>query len=462
MLFVYSSSQGQEAFPNDIDWKSWAPTPPMGWNSYDAYHGAITEKQFMEIVDILAEKYLPYGYEYAVIDFCWFNPGPEGWDPENWSTFRIGQEHFDDGSYSPTLAMDEYGRFLPAENRFPSAAGGKGFKPLADYVHSKGMKFGIHIIRGIPRQAVSDKLEIMGTDLVAGDVINYTESSWTNNTFEVDVTKPGAQEFYDSIFKLYADWGVDFVKADNMMKPFYRKGEIEMMHKAIMKCGRPIVLSQSWGEAPLSYAWHLEGTSNMWRISGDFWDKWPQIEHMFDLCQEWAPFIGGGTWPDADMLPIGNLRLGGFPDRDDEHLTQLTDEEIKSMMSLWSIARSPLMWGGDPISTPESYEKYLLNDEVLAVNQSSENNRSILTRGTDERRIWVADIPNTEDKYIALFNLKDEEQEITFDFFWEKMHNYSYKVRNLWERKELGEFETVFSKIIPTHGTGLYKFSKIK
>lgn len=453
-LFIFSCAQ--DTTP---DWKSWAPTPPMGWNSYDAYHGGITEQQFREIVDILAEDYLPYGYEYAVVDFCWFNPGPEDFDPDNWSSFRIGQEWNEDGSYSPVLSMDEYGRFTPALTRFPSAADGKGFKALADYVHSKGMKFGIHIIRGIPRQAVAEKTPILGTEYTAADVIYDVPRSWTMNTHRVDITKPGAQAYYDSIFKLYAEWGVDFVKADNTMKPFYRRGEIEMMHRAIMKCGRPIVLSQSWGEAPLSFAEHLNSTSNMWRISGDFWDKWEDVEHMFDLCAQWTPYIGDGTWPDADMLPIGNLRIGGFPGRDDEHLTRLTHPEIISLMTLWSIARSPLMWGGDPLTTPDSYDQYLLNKEVLKVNQNSSNNREILRRR--DHRVWIADVPDSKDVYVALFNLKTKEQPVEFRYFWDKLHNNSYRIHDLWNDKDLGIHEKDFSQTLPAHGAGLYRLNYV-
>ncbi len=447
-------------------WKTWADTPPMGWNSYDAYHAAVTESQFKQIVDTLAKKYLPYGYEYAVVDFCWYNPGPEGWNPDNWSTFIERQDWNEDGSYSPVLSMDEYGRFLPAENRFPSATGGKGFKPLADYVHSKGMKFGIHIIRGIPRQAVAQKMPILGTNYTAEDVIHYESRSWTNNTHIVDITKSGAQEYYNSIFNLYAEWGVDYVKADNTMKPIYREGEIEMMHKAIMQCGRPIVLSQSWGPAPLSFAHHLGNTSNLWRVSDDFWDRWIDVRKMFDLIEQWTPFIGKGTWPDADMLPLGTLCLTDFPnyhregpDRfHTEHESRLTEDEIYSLMTLWCIARSPLMWGGDPLSTPKKYDKYLLNEEVLSVNQNSINNRQVWDR--KDIRIWLADIPESEDLYLGFFNLSEETQEVRFDFFWEKLKG-KYQVRDLWKHKIVGIYEETFIKELARHGAGLYRFSKI-
>ena len=438
--------------------RQWASKPPMGWNSYDAYHGAITEKQVRECTDILAEKYLPVGYDHVVVDFCWFNPGPEGWDPDNWKTFPISQQWNADSTFSPLMEMDKYGRLLPAVNRFPSAANGKGFKPLADYVHSKGMKFGIHIIRGIPRQAVAMNTPIEGTSYTAADIIYFAPESWTNTMHMVDITKPGAQEYYNSIFKLYAEWEVDYIKADDMMKPFYHAGEIEMMHKAILNSGRQMVLSLSWGEAPLSYAHHLTANANLWRISGDFWDRWEQVEHMFDLTANWVPFTGNGCWPDADMLPIGKLCLTGYPlDKKPEHLTMLSDDEIKSMMSLWCIARSPLMWGGDPISTPAEYEKYLLNKEVIAVDQNSENNHEVFNR--NNTRVWIADVPGTSDKYLALFNLDEKEKEVVFDFFWEKLKG-NYQVRNLWTGEDEELAAGMIKRQLPSHGSTLLKLTK--
>jgi len=435
-----------------------APTPPMGWNSYDAYHGGITEKQFKACVDVLAEKYRPLGYNYAVVDFCWFNPGPKGWNPDNWKTFEINQEWKADGSYSPVMAMDEYGRMVPAPNRFPSASDGKGFKPIADYVHSKGMKFGIHIIRGIPRQAVALNTPILGTKHHAKDIIHDTPKSWTMNMHMVDVSKPGAQEYYNSIFKMYAEWGVDLIKADDMMKPFYHKGEIEMMHKAIAQCGRPMVLSLSWGEAPLSFASHLVENANMWRISKDFWDNWPEVAHMFDLTAQWVPFVGPNSWPDADMLPIGNLCLTGYPRGNrPEHLTKLSDDEITTMMSLWCIARSPLMCGGDPVSTPASYEKFLLNDEILTVNQKSANNHQVWNNNNS--RIWIADVPNSNDKYLAMFNLGEKEQKVKFSFYWENLKG-NYKVRDLWKKENMGIVSDTLTQVLKPHASVLLKLEK--
>jgi alpha-galactosidase len=158
-------------FSQQKDFEKWAPIPPMGWNSYDAYYGCITESQFKNEVDVLAKKLLPYGYEYAIIDYCWFNPGPKGWDPRNWITFDVNNPYT--GSYHNNFAgmeMDKYGRLLPALDRFPSSANGKGFRTLADYVHKKAMKFGIHVMRGIPKEAVEKNLPVLGTGYYAKDI----------------------------------------------------------------------------------------------------------------------------------------------------------------------------------------------------------------------------------------------------------------------------------------------------
>jgi alpha-galactosidase len=435
--------------------------PPMGWNSYDAYHGAITEDQFRKAVDVLSKKLLPFGYNYVVIDYCWFDPGPKDWNPERWQPFPVEQNWNPDGSFSPILAMDRYGRFLPAENRFASASNGRGFKAIADYVHSRGMKFGIHIIRGIPRQAVAANTSILGTKYHARDVIKYSPTSWTNTTQTVDVRKPGAQEYYDSIFKLYASWGVDLVKADNMMSPVYQLGEIEMMHKAIQKSGRPIVLSLSWGGPPMSRASHLMANANMWRISGDFWDRWSQVKSTFDRLANWSPFAGAGHWPDADMLPIGLLCLGGFPDGEKfpEHLTQLSDDEIKTLMLLWSIARSPLIWGGDPIRTPDSFYKYLTNRELIEMNQHGTNPRQVFA--SNNTRIWVSDIPNSQDKYLVLFNLDDEKNvDVTFDFLWEKMCG-PYRVHDMWSGKDAGISKEIVTRPLAPHSCAALRLKRV-
>lgn len=476
LAFVSSLSfAGNGSLLNDV-----AESPPMGWNSFDAWGSRVDEKTYREAVDFMAEHLKQHGWEYAVIDYIWWNPAPGAHNtPENYVR-RPGHPNVllnEDGSLKnpEDFTMDGYGRLLPAVERFPSAAGGKGFKPLADYVHSKGLKFGIHIMRGMPRHAWYEDTPVLGTDKTARDIAKYDDhAGWLNNMFGIDHRNEGAQAYYDSIFKLYAEWGVDYVKADDMMgscgAPFhsYSGGEIEMMRKAIDNSGRPMVLSLSCGEAPISHARHLEANVNMWRISADFWDKWNNLQRSFQLLDKWSPFIGDNSWPDADMIPFGRLSVDGRP-HGPERMSKFTPDEHYTLMTLFSIARSPLMIGADLLGTPmETTETFFKNDEVLYVNQHSTNNRQVIrvdaefNDDVDEHyAVWIAEDPANGDHFVALFNLSDVKKEVGFTFDMEDMRG-AYTVRDLWAGEEIGNAEHSFSRKINSHGAGLYRLGRIE
>src|ERR1700682_3657376 len=284
-----------------------AATPPMGWNSWDAFGTGVREESVKANADYMARHLAKYGWQYIVVDIQWYEPNAKSHD------------------YLPgaRVVLDEYGRLLPAENRFPSAANGAGLKPLADYVHGKGLKLGIHIMRGIPRQAVAENLAVKGSDVRASAVADKDNACrWNADMWGVDTTKPGAQAYYDSIAELYASWGIDFIKADDMASHLYQPAEIKALSQAIRKTGRPMVLSLSPGPAPITEADFFGKYAQMWRISDDFWDKWPSLKAQFGRARDWAasPRTAGrpGAWPDADMLPLGRagrMRDGGRPSR---------------------------------------------------------------------------------------------------------------------------------------------------
>ena len=446
-----------------IKWKQLTEKPPMGWNSWDSYDGALTEAQFRPIVDTCEVLLKPFGYDYMVVDMGWYVPGPADWNYVDPIVIDLRPTMDSEGKWIPESTMDEYGRFLPDPKRFPSSVDGQGFKPLADYVHSKGMKFGIHIMRGIPRQAVDNyNTPILGTTYHAADIaVKWDTVKWSNLMYGVKADHPASQAYYNSIFNLYASWGVDFIKADDMMVPPYHKHEIEMMRKAIDQCGRPMVLSLSCGENPISQANHLEAHANMYRISIDVWDHWYKIERMFELLKWWSPFIGDGTWPDADMLPLGRLSLGGdLEAKRQPRFTNFTPEEQYTMMSLWSIARSPLFFGGDPLTLDDFTLKLLTNKEIIEVNQNSLNNRQVYHSfvGEEIDRVWMADIPGSDDKYLGLFNLSDEERVLSFDFRWEYLPE-KMTVRDLWQQKDLGTYDGKFEVTLAPHGGRLYRIS---
>ncbi|MFS2217405.1 glycoside hydrolase family 27 protein [Telluria sp. Tellsp104] len=391
-----------------------APTPPMGWNSWNSFGPTITEAQALENADIMVAKLLPFGYNVFTVDIQWYEPNANSYE------YRKDAE----------LTMDQYGRLQPAPNRFPSAANGAGFKKLADQIHARGMKFGIHLMRGIPRQAVRLNTAILGTSLRAQDIADTKAiCEWNGDMYGVDMTKPGAQEYYNSVFKQYAAWGVDFVKMDDMSRPYERNWpEVEAAHKAIAASGRPIVLSLSPGEMDLRWANHVPHYAQMWRISDDFWDEWRLLNDQFQRLENWNPVMGANSWPDADMLPLGRLALGA---RD----TKFTPDEQQTLMSLWSIARSPLIMGGDLRHLDAKTLALLTNPEVLAVNQRSRDNHP--HRADAGTRIWSARSADKRNlQYLALFNTSDAPTEIVFDLSRLDLGNRSVAVRDLWARRD--------------------------
>lgn len=379
----------QRAAP-PADFHRWAPAPPMGWNSWDCYGPTVTEAEVKANADYMAQHLKSSGWEYVVVDIRWYvgNDTAHGYNEKN-----------------PDFNLDAYGRFVPAVNRFPSAAGGKGFKPLADYLHAKGLKFGLHIMRGVPVAAVQRRLPILGSTATAADIYSKDgQAAWLHDMYTVVAGRPGAQEYYDSLFKLYAGWGLDFVKVDDLSEP-YHAAEIELIRTAIDRSGRPIVLSMSPGETPLADARHAQQHANLWRTVGDFWDSWEQLKEHFAVCARWAPYIAPGAWPDADMLPLG--RLGIRAERGDDRPTRFTPDEQRTLMTLWSIFRSPLMFGGDLPSNDAATLALLTNPRVLAVHRASAHNRQLFRRG--DLVGWVADDPKTGDKFLAVFNAQDQE-----------------------------------------------------
>ncbi len=410
-----------------------APTPPMGWNSWNSFATTITEDQALETARIMAQKLLPHGYDVFTIDIQWYEPGASGYD------YRSKAE----------LTMDGYGRLLPAPNRFPSAQNGKGFHAIASEVHALGLKFGVHLMRGIPRLAVERNLPVLGTRFHARDIADTGSTCpWNGDMYGVDMTKPGAQAYYNSVFKLFANWGVDFVKMDDMSRPYdAHAAEIKAAHLAIVASGRPIMLSLSPGETPVPRGGDVAKYAQMWRISDDFWDEWTQLEGQFTRLENWNALRKPGHWPDADMLPLGRLALG---QRD----TKFTPDEQQTLMTLWSIARSPLIMGGDQRALDAPTLALLTNDEVLAVNQKSRSNQPWFTG--DGTRIWTAKAPNG-DAYLALFNTTAKPKTVGFELT--ALGMAKARVRDLWTHKDLGAATGRVNADLPPHGSALYRLS---
>lgn len=443
----------------------------MGWNSWDAFGSSVKEAQVLANADYMDQHLKSHGWNLVTIDIQWYQPTAQ-------------KDQYIRGA---VLEMDVNGRLLPAPNRFPMTAESHSFKPMADYLHARGLKFGLHLMRGIPRQAVDrDNVPILGTDYHAQDIADKAHSCfWNQDMYGVDMAKPGAQEYYDSVFALMASWDLDFVKVDDLAG---HPAEIQAIRKAIDKCGRPILLSVSMGSRP-NQGPLLETNANMWRISFDFWDNWRALYEQFSNLNGHQPFQGPGHWPDADMLPFGRLKTW-----ETNRFTQFTHDEQFTVMTLWSIARSPLILGADLPANDDFTLALLTNDEVLGVNQNSSGNRQLFN--TNNQVAWVADIPDSKDKYVALFNTSPppvgggrrrggfggpggpppavvtnmpatnspaSTEPVSIKVSLADMGiTGSAKVRDLWAHKDLGTFTDGFSSVINSHGAGLYRISPVQ
>jgi hypothetical protein len=421
-----------------------APLPPMGWNSWDCYAANVTEAQLLSNARYMAEKLSAFGWEYLVCDIQWYE-----------ALAGTGE-----GEYRPfaALSMDEYSRLIPAENRFPSSAGGKGFGPIAEKIHGMGLKFGIHIMRGIPRQAVHAGTAVKGPGLRAGGIANpFSICRWNSDMYGVDPAKEGAQDYYDSLFELYASWGVDYVKVDDICNtnmyphaPYSARGEIELIRNAIDRCGRPMVLSLSPGPAPIEEAWHLAEHANMWRITDDFWDRWEVLKDMFRRCELWQAHVRPGCWPDCDMLPLGRIGIGFKRPR----CTNFSRDEQRTLMTLWCIFRSPLMMGGELSANDEWTLSLLTNGEVLDVLKKGSGPRQL--RRDDNEALWMSEAPGGK-LNLAFFNLSEETRELSCGLARFGMERA--ELRDLWN----GESRAVSGHIaveLPPHGAALFRISK--
>ncbi len=394
-------------------------TPPLGWNSWDCFGAGVNERQLRENAEFMAKELKPFGWQYIVCDIQWYEPEAKD---NNYNNFY-------------PLNMDEYGRLMPAENRFPSAKGGKGFEEIAAYCHSLGLKFGIHIMRGVPREAVHRNLPIKGSKHTCREIAHhFSVCPWNTDMYGLKDTE-GAQEYYNSIFELYARWGVDYIKCDDIAvtefsketNPYSAAHEVEMISKAIKDSGREMVLSLSPGPAGTENAPHMRKYADMWRISGDFWDEWGKLKQMFKYCEEWQnePF---GAWPDCDMLPLGTLSKNGTCHGAQNRKTNFTRDEQLTMLNLWGIFKSPLMYGGNLPECDEWDLALITNEEYLKMHSETTLRHEIYKDGGIIA--WLADAPHA--KYFAAFNLNDEEKGVALDLGEYLNPGKTYLAHDIW------------------------------
>jgi hypothetical protein len=420
----------------------------MGWNSYDAFGDTVTEKEVLANAQYIHDHLQQFGWDTVVIDFRWYDPDSMSMPNQPWKRAGV------------LLTMDPYGRLLPSPNRFPSAANGQGFKQIADEIHAMGLKFGIHIMRGIPKNAVAQNLPINGTNYHASDAASTDNlCRWC---FDMDTVKgntPAGQAYYNSIFNLYASWGVDFVKMDDTSVP-YHTDEIEAVDNAIAQCGRSIEYSLSPGPTPFSQALHVASHANMWRLSGDFWDSWKALDHSFDLDRQWETIRGQGHWPDSDMLPLGHLSVGSRS-VDQDRQTRLTQDEQKTMLSLWSLQPAPLMVGANLPDNDAWTTNLLTNEEVLAIDQDKVVAPvQVITYDQHATEIWWRTLSDST-VAVGLFNRGDISASITISLSDMRLAGM-YIPRDLWLHKDLNPISTNLSAQVPAHGVALFRLKQSK
>ena len=421
-----------------------AATPPMGWNSWDSYGRTLNEESIKANAKWMAQHLKRFGWEYVVVD--------EGWYLANLDA-KGNVDHI-------RFEMDGYGRYVPVPARFPSAGRDFTFKPLADYLHSLGLKFGIHIIRGIPREAVVRNLPIAGSSFHAAEAADTSDlCPWNKYNYGLNPFHPAAQAYYDSLARQYAAWTVDFIKVDCISDHPYKGAEIRMFSEAIAKSGRPMVLSLSPGPTAIEKRDEVFKFAQMWRISDDIWDVWysdkgfPQgVKNQFSRAALWAGVARPGHWPDADMLPIGSLRPAAGWGEPRE--TRLTHDEQRTMLTLWSIFRSPLIMGGNLLQSDDWTTSLLTNAEVIAVDQHSRDNHPVIT--TENIVIWTARPEFGKDSYVAVFNISDTAQIVHYAWRDLGLSAPSYRLRDLWARKDIGP-ATAVEITVPPHASVLYR-----
>jgi hypothetical protein len=423
----------------------------MGWNSWDAFGFTIDEAAFRANAGELAGL-RSYGWSYVVIDEGWYMGNPYG-----------GKLH------ERQYFLDPNGRLVPAPGRFPSSADGQGFKPLADWVHAQGLKFGLHIVRGIPKAAVESNLSIAGSAFHAVDASDTADTcGWDDGTYGVRDNAAG-QAYYDSMLALYAGWGLDFLKVDCIADHPYKASEIRQIAAAIGKTGRPVVLSLSPGPTQLSHAAEIRQYGQMWRISDDVWDGW-SFEHrnpaddfpmgvrdIFDRLPAWVGQAGHGRWPDADMLPFGTL--APHPGLGVARKSRLTLDEERTQLTLLAIARSPLILGANLTKLDGATRALLTNRDVLNVNQAGHDSHPVenLPPGFENVRVWVASgKAGRSQQFLAVFNLDDKP--VSFGATWEKLgvEAGTHVARELWQGRRMVASDSLAIRL-PAHGCALYE-----
>jgi archaellin len=400
---------------NASSYNQLAERPFMGWSSWSSIRKKPTEGKMKAAADVLAAKFKSHGYQYVNLDDYYML---------DWRT-----------------TVDEYGRWAVDSKKFPN-----GMKALGDYIHKKGLKFGHYVTLGIPKAAVDQNTPIEGTPYHAKDIVDFSKGEKKNFNLEkmyaIDFSKPGAQEFIDSWAKLFASYGIDYLKIDGVRNQDI--ADVEAWAKALKKTGRPIHVELS-NNLDIKHIDTWKNLSNGWRTDHDveaygtpYLASWKKVARRFDDVADWQSHAGPGGWNDLDSLNVANGSNDG-----------LTKNEKISYVSLWAIAASQFVIGNDLTKLDDFGVHLLTNDEIIGVNQSGVAGKRLYKK-TDSH-VFYQTLPDGSYN-IALFNTGSSTQNVSVK--WEDLGiKSSASVRDLWSHLELGSMETGFTANLSTHAS---------
>ena len=416
--------------------QDFAPRPPLGFNSFDSYRSDLTEDKAYALMDVMAAQYLPFGYEYFVMDAGWY-------------TTMNPAKH-------KGLGLESFGMCVVHPIRFPN-----GIKALINHAHNKGLKFGVWLMRGIQKDAVKQNLPIPGTKYFSRDIADTNDICvWNGMNYGVDMTKPGAQEYYNVIIDTLASWGIDFIKVDDIVP---NPQEIVAIANAIENGNHQMVFSLSPGDVHHQAHFQYYKRANLLRITRDIWDNPLSIEKGFYAWEKFQGLSGPGFWPDLDMIPFGRLDVV----KKDARQSNFDEDQMKTFITQRAMAASPLIIGGDLLTMDDFSKSLLTNREMLACNQNAVMGVNVYRAGNID--VWLT--PHQSDPgmgWIGIFNRSTSDRKVTLSkqdlgfVAFKESYNLTYtdqdiQLEDVWSNESCTIKDT-HTFTLPAEGVAFFKF----
>ncbi len=435
VVTLISMAVSQETY-TQTSIQNFAPKPPLGFNSFDSYRSDLTADMAYALMDVMAEKYLPFGYEYFVMDAGWY-------------TTMNPAKH-------KGLGLESFGMCVVNPERFPN-----GIKVLINHAHKKGLKFGVWMMRGISKEAVKQNLPIPGTKYFSRDIADTNSICvWSGMNYGVDMTKPGAQQYYNTIIDTLASWGIDFIKVDDIVP---NPQEIIAIANAIENSKHTMIYSLSPGDVHHSAHLQYYKRANMLRITRDIWDNPLSIEKGFFAWEKFQSISGPGFWPDLDMIPFGRLDVIN----EDARKSNFNEDQMKTFITQRAMAASPLIIGGDLLTMDDFSKLLLTNREMLACNQNGVMGVNVYRAGNVD--VWLT--PHRNDPrmgWIGIFNRTTSDRKVTLTkqdlgfIAFEESYNLMaasqrFLLKDVWSGKDITITDN-YTFTLPAEGVAFFKF----